>query len=123
MLTALEFATVETGYSWDALRLREPWGSDVYKALAAHPADLEHLGHVILSAASHCTYWPIPLGTTADDWPLGCRLLSRNDWVTLPGFGVPESFVKWLHRPGIGDLQTTGAVWLAAALDTTRRAA
>lgn len=122
MTTALEFANVEAGHGWDALRVPEPLGSELYERLAADDVDRLSLGPVILSTRSGCTYWLLPPRSPQDGWPHGCRLLSLHAWIVLPEPGLPLSYARWLHRPD-DPAQQTGAAWLAAALDTTRRAA
>jgi hypothetical protein len=121
MTALLDSATVEAGHAWDALRIPEPWGGTLYDVLAAHEGDRVRLGGVILSTRSGCTYWLIPTGSAPEQWPDGCRLLTRGSWVTLPARGINRASAHWLHHPH--PQQLTGAVWLAAALDTTRRAA
>lgn len=118
MLTALEYATVETGLAWDAVRLPEPWGTRLCEALAADADERAQLGHVVLASRSDCSYWPVTTGTAPQNWPQGVLLLQRHAFVTLPGFGLPDSYARWLHRPQIGAIRPTGAAWLAAALDT-----
>jgi hypothetical protein len=114
-------ATVEAGHAWDALRIPEPHGSELYERLASDAADRLRLGPIVLSTRSGCTYWLIATGSPQESWPAGCRLLARHSWIALPGLGLSSSYARWLHLPAEQG-RLTGAVWLAGALDVHRTA-
>jgi hypothetical protein len=120
MTVVLHSQTVAAGEHWDALRIPATHGLPLLRWLASDPEDRQHLGPVAYSRRSAMTYWLIPTGTTPEAWPTDCRLLTRGSWIALPGAGLDPASATWLHQPD-NPAQLTGAVWLAAALDTFRR--
>jgi hypothetical protein len=122
MIAPMADATVEAGHEWDAVRVPEDWAQRVLGLITADREAWQRLGPVVLSTVSGCTYWLVPTGTAAADWPDGCRLLSRGDSLVLPCDGVSLRSAHWLYRPR-DHTQLTGATWLADALGFTRRAA
>ena len=108
MIAPLEYATVEAGLGWDAVRIPEQWARRVLAALQANSADLAALGPIVLSERSECTYWLVPTGTRPEDWPDECRLLTRGHYLTLPDETVDRRCACSIHRPH-GTAQLTAA--------------
>ncbi|MEZ0089909.1 hypothetical protein [Streptacidiphilus sp. EB129] len=111
---------VEAGVLWDVVAIPARRGLRLFEWLAADYPD--QLGPVAHSARSWQTYWLVTFGTFPQEWPQGCRLLGLGSWVTLPQLGLDAHSACWLRRPDADldatTLTLTGAVWLAAALDT-----
>ena len=107
--------TTDVGVTWDALRIPLATGLALHYRLCSRPEVYGHLGPVAASDRSDATYWLITTGSTADDWPDGCRLLARGSAIVLPHPVIPADHARWLTRPS-HPVHLTDAGWLAAAL-------
>lgn len=108
------------GVTWDAVRTPLSY-RPVLERLVADDHDRALLGPVLADTARSYLYWFIAPGATGD-WPDDALLLRTGSWLAAPRSVydiTPDA--RWMHLPD--HPLVSGPVWLAAALDTTRRAA
>ncbi len=118
--TRRRMVLLAAGVTWDAVRT--PLGyQPVFERLMANGHDRALLGPVLADTARGCLYWFIAPGAT-NDWPDEVLLLGAGSWLVAPRSVydiTPDA--RWLHLPDHPIV--SGPAWLAAALDTARRAA